>query len=92
MTTQDTDLDYTRNTTKGLMVWAGLVTGMLMIPLALNFPWTGSDFVFAGSVLFGAAAGYELTVESMNEPKQRMVVAVGTAMIVLFVWRLAVAD
>ena len=80
------------NIAKRLVFWAGLVAAVLMIPLLTNFPWTLSDFVFAGTVLFGAATGYELTVRNMSDRKQRMVVAAGTIAMVIFIWGLAVAD
>lgn len=80
------------NTAKRLMVWAGVVAGVLMIPLVANAPWTGRDFVFAGGVLFGAALGYELATQNIKNSKHQIIIGAGTVAMVLFVWALAVAD
>lgn len=91
MKATSTDVITPRNTAKRLVVWVGFVTGVLMIPLLANAPWTGSDFVFAGVVLFGAALGYELATRNMDS-KKRIIVGAGVAAMVLFIWALAVAD
>jgi hypothetical protein len=38
----------------------GLVALLLALPAILRFPWTGSDFVFAGVLLGSVGAGIEL--------------------------------
>lgn len=83
---------HSKNTAKRLIFWAGVVTAVLTIPLAANFPWTASDFVFAGSVLFSAGLGYELATMNMDNPHHRLLLGVGVTAIVMFIWALAVAD
>lgn len=78
--------------TKRLAIWALLVTGLLMIPLLGNAPWTGGDFIFAGTVLFGAALGYELATRNMEDSNKRLIIAAATLAMVMFIWALAVAD
>jgi hypothetical protein len=92
MTGKSTDVGHSRNTVKRLLAWAGFVTTVLMIPFLTNMPWTGSDFIFAGAVLFGAALGYELATSSMKDATSRLFVGAAVVAMVLFIWALAVAD
>ncbi len=79
------------NTTKRLGMWAALVASILMLPLLANAPWTISDFIFAGVVLFGSASVYEFTTKNMNNKTHRMVVGIGVLTVVLLIWAWAVA-
>jgi len=76
---------------KRLGVWALIVTALLLIPFLGRFPWTMSDFVFAGVVLFGCAASYELITGNMKNKRQRIAVAVAVLTILLLIWAWAVA-
>lgn len=82
----------TKNTTKRLSLWALLVGAILMIPLLANFPWTGGDYIFAGTVLFGAALGFELATKNIKDSKDRLFVAAATVGMIIVIWGLAVAD
>ena len=62
--------------TKRLTVWALIVTAILLIPYLGKFPWTASDFIFSGVVLFGSAAVYEFTTKNMGSKTHRIAVAV----------------
>lgn len=79
------------NIIKRLSIWAAIVAGVLMIPLATNMPWTEHDFVFAGGVLFGAAVLYEIGVSKMENRVGRIVVGASVAFLVLVIWAWAVA-
>lgn len=81
-----------KQTTKRLVLWAVLVAAILMIPFVANAPWTSTDFIFAGTVLFGAAAGYELATRNMKNPSQCLILGAGVMTLVIFIWALAVAD
>lgn len=59
---------------------------LLLIPLVGNWPWTLSDFVFAGVLLFGTGLAFELIARRSSNTVYRF--AVGTAVITAFllVW------
>ena len=49
-----------------LIGWGGAVA-LLLVPLVLQFPWTLSDFIFAGAV-FGIVGGtFELAVRKRRQ-------------------------
>lgn len=79
------------NTVRRLTVWAAVVAAVLMIPFVTKAPWTGSDYVFAGIVLYGCAAAYELATKNMSNRMHRVAVGVAVAMVVLLIWAWAVA-
>jgi hypothetical protein len=81
-----------RNTVKRLGVWALFVAAVLSIPLLAKFPWTASDFLLAGSVLFGAALGFELATKNTRDTNARVIIGGATIIMVLFIWALAVVD
>lgn len=65
--------------------WGGAVA-LLTIPLLLNFPWTVSDFIFAGAV-FGIVGGtFELAIRKSGNRYYRGGVAVALATSFLLVW------
>jgi len=74
-----------------LLIYA-IVTGfILMIPLiAMQFTtevnWTGSDFVVAGTLLFGSALVYELASRNVSSPRTRLVIAFIVLAILAFIW------
>ena len=68
-----------------LIAWASPV-GLLTIPLINRWPWTLSDFVFAGA-MFGVVGGlFELTVRASGNWPYRGGVAVALATSFLLVW------
>jgi hypothetical protein len=79
------------NITKRLSIWAIVVGAILMIPLLANAPWTGSDFVFAGVGLFGAASLYEVLSEKVKIKHGRIIVGIAVGLMVLALWAWAVA-
>lgn len=80
-----------QKTTKRLSVWALVVAAILMIPLLAKAPWTVGDFVFAGVVLFGAAALYELVTKNLSSKNHRIAVGLGVLAVVVLIWAWAVA-
>lgn len=80
-----------RQTFKRLALWGVGIGALLMIPVIGNFPWTGSDFVFAGGVLFACAAAYELITRTMSNKIHRLVVGGVIGMIIMAIWTWAVA-
>ena len=80
-----------QSTTKKLAVWAAVVAAILMIPLLTNAPWTGGDFIFAGTVLFGAGLIYVLTTKNMGDKTHRIATGIAVALAVGLIWAWAVA-
>jgi hypothetical protein len=74
-----------------LLIWAAVVTGILMIPLLGQAPWSLEDYIFAGIVLFGAASGYELITFKLKSQLYRIMVALGALGGVMLIWAWAVA-
>lgn len=66
-----------KNIIKRLVVWAGAIGVILLVPLLSNAPWTASDFVFAGIVLFIFASIYEIVTKNMKQTWQHIVVGAG---------------
>lgn len=73
------------------MIWAVVVAAVLMIPVVTHAPWTGSDFVFAGVILFGATTSYEVIAHKMRTPGGRRMVGAVIAFMVLAIWAWAVS-
>lgn len=68
-----------------LLGW-GAAAALLAIPLIADFPWTLSDFIFAG-VVFGIVGGtFELAVRRSGNGWYRGGVAVALATSFLLVW------
>jgi hypothetical protein len=73
-----------------LIGWGGAVA-LLALPLVLKFPWTLSDFIFAGAV-FGIVGGtFELAVRKSGNRYYRGGVAVALATSFLLVWIIGAA-
>ena len=85
-----------QNITRRLSVWAVVVALILLIPLVLTllgsgvdgegWHWTFFDFVFMGTLLFGAGLVYELVARKMSNGAYRAAVGVAVATAVLLVW------
>ena len=80
-----------KNIIKRLSYWALIVVAILLIPYIGGFPWTISDFIFAGVVLYGCAAFYELLTRNMANKTHRMTVGAAVALIILLIWGWALA-
>jgi hypothetical protein len=80
-----------KNITKRLGMWALVVVGILLIPLLTQAPWSAGDFILAGVVLYGAAAGYEIVTSQFKSLTYRTIIALGALGSVMLVWAWAVA-
>jgi hypothetical protein len=74
-----------------IAAWAAVVALILLIPLvAMQFSdewnWDLFDFVFAGTLLFGAALTYELTSKKGGTTAYRAAVGVAVATALVLVW------
>lgn len=68
-----------------LIGW-GSAAVLLLVPLVADFPWTGSDFVFAG-VMFALVGGtLELTVRANSNAAYRLGMAASVVGALLLVW------
>jgi predicted PurR-regulated permease PerM len=81
----------TNNLVKRLGYWALIVIAILLIPYVGGFPWTLSDFIFAGIVLYGCAAVYELLTKQMANKTHRIAVGAVVVLLLLLIWGWAVA-
>jgi hypothetical protein len=68
-----------------LLGWGGAVA-LLTVPLLLQFPWTLSDFIFAGAVFAIVGGTFELAVRKSGNKWYRGGVAVALATAFLLVW------
>ena len=74
-----------------MAAWAAVVALILLIPLvAMQFSdewnWDLFDFVFAGTLLFGAGLTYELVAKKGGTTAYRAAVGVAVAMALALVW------
>lgn len=69
-----------------IFLWIGAVTGViLLLPLLANLPWSGSDFVIMGILLFGM--GFFFVVAARITPrKYRLVIGIGIVLLFLLIW------
>lgn len=77
--------------TRRLRIWAVVVGLILMIPLVgMQFSdevvWGFFDFVFMGTLLFGAGVVYEWVASRMNSGSYRTAVGLAVVSAVLLVW------
>ena len=59
---------------------------LLLIPLIARFPWSGSDFVVMGVLLFGSVGLYELAARMNNSLAYRAAAAIAVVTSFLLVW------
>lgn len=59
--------------------------GILTIPLLASWPWTLSDFVIMGILIFGTGLAYELITKRVDK-KYRVAIGVALAVAFLLVW------
>ena len=59
---------------------------VLLLPLLAGAPWTLSDFIFAGVLILGVGAAFELAVRKTGDTAYRSGVGVALAGAFLLVW------
>jgi hypothetical protein len=75
-----------RNTNRSVFGVALATTFLLLIPLLANWPWTPSDFVFAGALIFGTGITYVLVASRAGKIAYRAAVGVALVAGFLLVW------
>jgi hypothetical protein len=63
-----------------------IVLLLLLVPLLGKWPWTLSDFVIMGMLLFGVGLIYELVVRKIGNKTRRIVFGVLLALAFLLIW------
>lgn len=58
---------------------------LLLIPLLGQWPWSFSDFVIMGTLIFGTGLAYELIVKKVGK-KNRYVVGAVLLVVFLLIW------
>lgn len=67
-----------------IFIWLALLTGtLLLIPLIGEWPWSPSDFVIMGALIFGFGSLFVLLARKI-ERKYRLVV--GGVVLLAFLW------
>jgi hypothetical protein len=59
---------------------------MLLIPFVGRWPWTLSDFITAGVLMFGTGLTYLLLSTRIRERKNRIILGVALVFVFLLVW------
>ena len=75
-----------RNTYRSVFGVALATAFLLLIPLLANWPWTASDFVFAGALILGTGLTYVLVASRAGEIAYRAAVGVALVAGFLLVW------
>jgi hypothetical protein len=75
-----------RNTYRYVLGVALATAVLLLIPLLANWPWTLSDFVFAGALIFGTGLVYVLVARNGGNIAYRFAVGVALVAGFLLVW------
>ena len=73
-------------TLKHLGIWAMIVAAVLIIPFLGHWPWSITDYIVGGVLLFGAATAFELLTRKTATTKQRLIIGAGVAAVLLYVW------
>lgn len=68
-----------------IAAWA-VAALILLLPLATGAPWTGSDFVFAGVLLFLPLGIYELVAGKTADPNYRTGTGMALVAALLLLW------
>jgi len=76
---------------RNLLLYALVTALLLLIPLvAMQFTaevnWTGSDFVFAGLLLFGSGLVYEFATRNVTGPRSSAIIAIIVLAVLAFIW------
>ena len=62
---------------------AALITaGALLIPLVFKWPWSSSDFIVMGTMIFVAASALSLITKKAGKYKVQAIIAI----VLLFLW------
>ena len=64
----------------------GIAAALLLVPLVAQFPWTGSDYVVMGILLFGSVGLYEAIARARESLVYRAAAGVAVATAFLLVW------
>jgi hypothetical protein len=80
-----------QNTTRRLAAWAAVVAVLLIVPVLGNrlvdgWNWGPLDFVFAGTLLFGAGVTYDLVARMGDSTAYRAAVGIAVATGLVLVW------
>ena len=59
---------------------------LLLIPLIGRFPWSLSDFVIMGILIFGAGSAFVLVTRTINNPDRRIAIGIVTFIIFALIW------
>lgn len=87
--------DETKRTGRGggrwrLALWGGIAAVLLAPLVAMQFTaevaWDAFDFAFAGVLLIGAGALFELAAWKAKRPAARLAIGAALAAVVLLVW------
>lgn len=74
-----------KNIAQNNIIRIAIITGLiLLVPLVLQFPWTGSDFIVAGIILF--ITGLMLDLAIRKGGKYRIPAAFGIIFLFLWLW------
>ena len=77
---------YNRNSSRNIALIA-LVTGLiLLVPFIGNWPWTLSDFVIMGTLIFGTGLAYELIARKLGTTMHRAILALVLGGVFLLTW------
>lgn len=87
----DVRFSMTQNITRRLGVWAMVIVVVLTVPLvAMQFTdevaWGVMDFAIIGTLLFGVALAYEVMANKFRTRKERAVIGIVLAVILLYIW------
>jgi hypothetical protein len=74
------------NLTKHIGYTALVTAGLLLIPLLGNWPWTSSDFVIMGVLIFGTGIVISLIVRFAKTKKSRIIVSGIVILLFLLTW------
>lgn len=71
--------------TKSIIRIALATACILLIPLLGQWPWTLSDFIIMGSLIFGTGLAYELIAKKVAK-KHRVAAAAALLVVFLLIW------
>lgn len=75
-----------RNTRRNLGVLLLVTAGILMIPLVANWPWTLSDYIVMGGLIFGTGLIYELIARTLTTKSHSTIVAIVLFVAFILIW------
>lgn len=82
--------DIERNGAGGWRHWRPVLWGgaalLLLIPLAVGAPWSATDYLFAGTLLFGSLGAYEVATRLAAGSAYRTGAAVAIVGSLLLIW------